>query len=134
MLPIEKLEAVERRSRELEHLLCTQSVLADPAQLQKLNKERSELEPVVTKFARLRDLDKRITDDKDALSDPDLMELARAELPELETERARIAGELELLLLPKDPNDERNTIVEIRSGEGGEEAALFAADLFRMIC
>src|SRR4029077_12888128 len=66
--------------------------------------------------------------------DPELGELCRAELPELEAEQTRLAQEIELLLLPKDPNDERNTILEIRSGEGGEEAALFAADLYRMIC
>jgi peptide chain release factor 1 len=70
---------------------------------------------------------------RELLDDPELGELARAELPDLEVERLRLEGELSILLLPKDPNDERNTILEIRSGEGGEEAALFAADLFRMI-
>lgn len=134
MLPIEKLEAVARRFRELEHLLCSPEVLADHGKLTKLNKERTELEPVVQSFARLRDVEKRIAEDKEALDDPDLGELARAELPELEAEREKIASELELLLLPKDPNDAKNTVLEIRSGEGGEEAALFAADIFRMIC
>jgi peptide chain release factor 1 len=134
MLPIEKLEAVARRFRELEHLLCAPESLSDPNKLQKLNKERTDLEPVVLSFARLLDVEKRITEDKEALDDPDLGELAREELPALEAERDTIAGELELLLLPKDPNDARNTVLEIRSGEGGEEAALFAADIFRMIC
>jgi peptide chain release factor 1 len=134
MLPIEKLEAVARRFRELEHLLCSPEVLADHGKLTKLNKERTELEPVVQSFARLRDVERRIAEDREALDDPDLGELARAELPELEAEREKIAGELELLLLPKDPNDAKNTVLEIRSGEGGEEAALFAADIFRMIC
>ncbi|MRG94039.1 peptide chain release factor 1 [Polyangium spumosum] len=133
MLPITKLEAVARRYRELEHLLCSPEVLADHAKLQKLNKERTELEPVVAQFARLNDIERRITEDREVLGDPELGELARAELPELEAERDTIAHELELLLLPKDPADAKNTIVEIRSGEGGEEAALFAADLFRMI-
>ncbi|MDI1448415.1 peptide chain release factor 1 [Polyangium sp. 6x1] len=133
MLPIAKLEAVARRFRELEHLLCSPEVLADHAKLQKLNKERTDLEPVVAQFARLNDVERRIAEDREVLADPELGELARAELPELEAERETIAGELELLLLPKDPNDAKNTIVEIRSGEGGEEAALFAADVFRMI-
>lgn len=134
MLPIEKLEAVQRRFQELDHLLCSPAVLGNHAELQKLNKERSDLEPVVTTFVRLLDVDKRISEDREALADPELSELAAAELPELVAERSRIEGDLELLLLPRDPNDERNTVVEIRSGEGGEEAALFAADLFRMLC
>ncbi|MDI3289412.1 peptide chain release factor 1 [Polyangium sp. 15x6] len=133
MLPIAKLEAVARRFRELEHLLCSPEVLADHAKLQKLNKERTDLEPVVAQFARLNDIERRIAEDREVLADPELGELARAELPELEAEREAIANDLELLLLPKDPNDAKNTIVEIRSGEGGEEAALFAADVFRMI-
>jgi peptide chain release factor 1 len=94
-------------------------VLSDPRELSKLNKERTELEPVVTAWERLLGVEKRIDEDKEALSDPDLASLAEAELPELEGERS--------------PNDSRNVVVEIRSGEGGEEAALFAADLFRMI-
>lgn len=133
MLPIEKLQAVSRRFQELDHLLCSPEVLREPDRLQKLNKERTELEPVVAAFQKWRDVEKRIAEDKEALADPDLAELARAELPELEVESAKLAAEIELLLLPRDPNDEKNTIVEIRSGEGGEEAALFAADLFRML-
>jgi peptide chain release factor 1 len=134
MLPIAKLEAVERRFQELEHLLCSPAVLSDPAALQRLNRERSELEPVVAAFGRLRDLDRRIAEDRDALADPELAELAQAELPGLERDRERIEGDIQVLLLPKDPNDARNTVIEIRSGEGGEEAALFAADLYRMYC
>ena len=133
MLPLKKLEAVERRFRELENLLCTPAVLSDHAKLTKLNKERSDLEPVVAAFGRLRDVDRRIADNREALTDPELAELAQAELPDLDAEKRRLEGELEFLLLPRDPNDEKNTLVEIRSGEGGEEAALFAADLFRMI-
>lgn len=134
MLPIAKLEAVERRFQELEHLLCSQAVLSDPSALQKLNRERSDLEPVVEAFNKLRDVERRIAEDREALTDPELSELAREELPGLEEERGRLASGLEILLLPKDPNDARNTVIEIRSGEGGEEAALFAADLFRMLC
>jgi len=134
MLPLAKLEAVERRFKEVEHLLCSPETLADHNRLSKLNKERSDLEPVVGAFAKLRDLEKRLEEDRAMLEDPELGELAKAEIPELESEKATLEKALELLLLPKDPNDERNTVLEIRSGEGGEEAALFAADLFRMIC
>jgi len=134
MLPIAKLEEIERRFHELEHMLCSPAVLSDPSKLQKLNRERSELEPVVAAFVKLRDVERRIAEDREALTDPDLSELAQAELPELEEEHGRLTADLEVSLLPRDPNDERNTILEIRSGEGGEEAALFAADIFRMIC
>jgi peptide chain release factor 1 len=133
MLPVAKLEALVRRFHELEHLLCSPAVLGSHAEQQRLNKERSELEPVVAAFTRMRDLDKKLADNRALADDPELGELATGELPELEAARAAIESEIELLLLPKDPNDERNTIVEVRSGEGGEEAALFAADLFRMI-
>jgi peptide chain release factor 1 len=134
MLPIAKLEAIGRRFHELEHELCSPAVLADPNRLQRLNKERTELEPVVRAFGKLRDIEKRIADDRELLEDAELGELARGELPGLMTEQQALEAELQVLLLPKDPNDARNTILEIRSGEGGEEAALFAADLFRMIC
>ncbi|MBK6513052.1 MAG: peptide chain release factor 1 [Polyangiaceae bacterium] len=133
MLPRAKLEAVQRRYAELEHLLCSQDVLTDHAQLSKLNRERSELEPVVAAFGRLTGVERQIEEDRQALSDPELAELAREELPELERELERLESEVQVLLLPKDPNESRNTVVEVRQGEGGEEAALFAADLFRMI-
>ena len=133
MLPRAKLEAVERRYRELEHLLCSQEVLANHEQLSKLNRERTELEPVVSAFARLTDVERRIEEDRQALTDPELADLAKEELPGLERELGELEQEVRLLLLPKDPNESRNTVVEIRQGEGGEEAALFAADLFRMI-
>ncbi len=133
MLPTKKLEELTRRFRELDHLLCTPAVLADHGKLQKLNKERADLEPVVNGFERLRDIEKKIVENKELADDAELGELARGELPELDAHKAKLEQELEVLLLPKDPNDERNTILEIRSGEGGEEAALFAADIFRMI-
>ena len=134
MLPTQKLEWIARRFHELEHLLCAPATLSDPHKLQKLNKERTELEPVVAAFARLTDVQKKLGEARELLEDAELGELARAEIPELDAEIVKLEAELHVLLLPRDPNDERNTIVEIRSGEGGEEAALFAADLYRMIC
>jgi peptide chain release factor 1 len=132
MIPIDKLEAVARRFSEVEHMLCSPNVLGDRHKLQQLNKERSEIEPVITAFNEWREIDRRIKEDKDALSDPDLRALAEEELPTLERQAAALAENIKILLLPSDPNDKKNVILEIRSGEGGEEAALFAADLFRM--
>jgi peptide chain release factor 1 len=132
MLPIEKLEAVARRFSEVENLLCSPSILSNRQQMQQLNKERSEIEPVIQAFSLWREIDRRIKEDKDALNDPELRGLAEEELPVLEKQAQKLAEDLRLLLLPTDPNDKKNVILEIRSGEGGEEAALFAADLFRM--
>jgi peptide chain release factor 1 len=129
---MDKLEQLVRRYGELEELLCLPEVLGDRARLSKLNKERSDLEPLVDAVARYRDIERKIKDDEEARADPDLREIAEAELPQLEGERGRLEQSIQLLLLPADPNDRKNTILEIRSGEGGEEAALFAADLFRM--
>ncbi|MGA2451437.1 MAG: peptide chain release factor 1 [Polyangiaceae bacterium] len=132
MLPLEKLVQLTRRYGELDEIMCRPDVLADRAKLTRLNKERSDLEPLVQSFARYQDLERRIREDQEALGDADLRELAQAELPTLEGERGRLEADLQMLLLPPDPTDAKNTILEIRSGEGGEEAALFAADLFRM--
>jgi peptide chain release factor 1 len=132
MLPMEKLDQLVRRFGELEELLCSPEVLGDRTKLSRLNKERSDLEPLIGAFARYRDVERKIRDDEEALGDPDLRELAEAELPTLAAERGQLEQSIQLLLLPPDPNDKKNTILEIRSGEGGEEAALFAADLFRM--
>jgi peptide chain release factor 1 len=132
MLPIAKLEQLVRHYSELEELLCRPDVLSDRNKLNRLNKERSDLEALVVSFGRYLDLEKQIHDDEEALVDPELRELAQAELPELVGARDRLEQSIQALLLPPDPNDKKNTILEIRSGEGGEEAALFAADIFRM--
>jgi peptide chain release factor 1 len=132
MLPVEKLESFQRRLDELNQLLCDPVVLGEPRRLNELNRERARIEPIVTTFARLRGVEKQIADDKEALADPELGPLAREELPGLEKEQEELERAVQILLLPRDPNDEKNTLVEIRAGTGGEEAALFAADLFRM--
>ena len=132
MLPLEKLEQLGRRYGELDELLCQPDVLADRVRLSRLNRERAELEPLVQKFSQYTDVARKLAEDREAFADPDLRELVMLEIPELEAELQVLERSLELLLLPQDPNDKKNTIVEIRSGEGGEEAALFAADLFRM--
>jgi peptide chain release factor 1 len=132
MLPIERLDQLVRRYADLNELLCRQDVLSDRVQLTKLNKERSDLEPLVELVGRYKELVKQFAENEEALSDPELRELAQAEQPTLAAERDALEKRIQLMLLPSDPNDKKNTILEIRSGEGGEEAALFAADLFRM--
>ncbi len=132
MLPRQKLEALSRRQSEIEQLLCEPGVLSDPRQLGVLNRERVELAPIVETFAQVKALERSIAEDREALSDPELGQLARDELPGLEAKLGELSERLSVLLLPRDPNDEKNTLLEIRAGTGGEEAALFAADLFRM--
>jgi peptide chain release factor 1 len=132
MLPLQKLESLSARYAEIEELLCQPHVLSDTKKYTELNRERADLTELVRVFARYRDVSKQLEDDRVALSDPDLRELAELEIPELEAEAERLSQELNVLLLPSDPNDARNTVLEIRAGTGGEEAALFAADLFRM--
>lgn len=132
MIPREKLETIVRRCDELDQLLCDPAIIADAGRLQELNRERGRVGQLVEAFERWRSLDKRIEEDREALTDPELGPLAREELPELEAQRDELEREIRVLLLPQDPNDEKNTLLEIRAGTGGEEAALFAADLFRM--
>jgi peptide chain release factor 1 len=132
MLPLDKISSLARRFRELEDMLCRPEIVGDRQQFQKLSKERSEREPIAFAYDRYVALTKKIEEDEAALADPELRELAELELPELRADLSKLEEELKLLLIPSDPADAKNTIVEIRSGEGGEEAALFAADLYRM--
>jgi peptide chain release factor 1 len=132
MLPLDKLRSLVKRHEEVEELLCDPAVFAEPRKLNALNRERSQLAPIVDAMNRFEAIDRRIADDREALDDPELGPIAREEIQSLELERGEVEGRLRLLLLPRDPNDDKNTILEIRGGTGGEEAALFAADLFRM--
>lgn len=132
MIPIEKLDGFARRLEEIEQLLCGADVLADPRRMRDLNRERGRLHDLVASYREWQGMTRRIDEDRDALTDPELGELAAEELPELEARRSELERRLCLLLLPSDPNDDKNTVLEIRAGTGGEEAALFAADLLRM--
>ncbi len=132
MLPLEKLSTLVRRHEELEQLLCEPEVFGDPKRLNALNRERSQLTPLVEAYGRYRGLEKQIADNREMLADPELGALARQELGELESQLGELEKGIRILLLPQDPNDDKNTLLEIRAGTGGEEAALFAADLFRM--
>ncbi len=131
-LPLEKLNALVRRSEEIEQLLCDPAVLRDTQRITALGRERSHLAPIVAAFAQERALRRQLEDDRALLDDPELGPMAREELPGLEAQLEQLTQALRVLLLPRDPNDERDTLLEIRAGTGGEEAALFAADLFRM--
>jgi len=128
------LGRVEARFAELDRLLAEPDVARDPKKLRDLSRERSRLARTVEASELYRRLQKTIADDRAAVAsgDAELAELAQAELPELEARESTLSEELKKLLLPRDPDDDKNVIVEIRGGVGGEEAALFAADLYRM--
>ncbi len=135
MIPVEKLRGIEERFEEIEKKLANPEVYSDYETYRKLAKEKAELEPIVVKYRELKEVLERIAESKEIIdeeSDEELVELAKEELKELEEKREQLEKELKILLLPKDPNDEKNIFLEIRAAAGGEEAALFAADLFRM--
>ncbi len=132
---LEKLQAVEDKFLELESLISDPAVIADMNRWQKYSKEHAELAPIVAKFREYKEVVKGIAEARamfaEALDD-DMRKFVEEELAELKAQKEALDGELPILLLPKDPNDDKNVIVEIRGGVGGEEAALFAGDLFRM--
>jgi peptide chain release factor 1 len=130
----QKLDQVVNRYQELETLLADPKVLGNPKEMQKLGRERAELSHLVETYRAYKKVQEGIQDSQELLqeSDEEMKELAKAELQTLKERLANIEEELKILLLPKDPRDEKNVFLEIRAGTGGEEAALFAADLFRM--
>ncbi len=128
----EKLNALAQRMDELETRLAEPGLYDDPERAAKLLKERNELEPIVAAFRAYEQAKQAQEDALEMLSDPDMKELAQEELQQAKADIARLEDELKILLLPRDPNDEKNIFVEIRGGAGGEESALFAADLYRM--
>ncbi len=117
---------------ELEARLSEPGLYDDPDRAARLLKERNELEPIVAAFRAYERAKQAQADALEMLSDPDMKELAQEELQQAKADMARLEEELKILLLPKDPNDDKNIFVEIRGGAGGEESALFAADLYRM--
>jgi peptide chain release factor 1 len=130
----DKLSTVESQYEELMTRLGTAEVQSDQAEYRKAAKQLSDLEPLVQKYREYKTVQKDIEGSEEIVrgADADMRELAEEELKELEAKREAILGDLRVLLVPKDPNDEKNVILEIRAGTGGDEAALFAADLFRM--
>ncbi|MBO5650513.1 MAG: peptide chain release factor 1 [Selenomonas sp.] len=132
---LEKLQAVEDKFLELESLISDPDVIADMSRWQKYSKEHASLAPIVEKFREYKEVVKGIDEAKamfDESLDDEMRKFVEEELAELKAQKEVLDNELPILLLPKDPNDDKNVIVEIRGGVGGEEAALFAGDLFRM--
>ncbi len=130
----DKLEALEERFELVNQKLSDPDIISDQEEFKKYCKENSDLSPIIDKYREYKTLKATISECKEILSsgDKELEELAKMELSEAEDSIETVSDELKILLLPKDPNDDKNVIIEIRGGTGGEEAALFAADLFRM--
>ncbi|MCD6517440.1 MAG: peptide chain release factor 1 [Candidatus Aminicenantes bacterium] len=133
---LQDLESIRERYNKLTSSLSDPEFISDPQKIKEASKERSELEPIVRKYETYKRVLDEIKDSQEILNSPDteedLKELAREELSKLKEKKKGLEEELRVLLLPKDPNDEKNVILEIRAGAGGDEASLFAQDLFRM--
>ena len=130
-----KLEEVEKRYEELTNQLSDPEILSNQSRYQKIAKERSDMEDLVVTFRKYRQVESDLAGNREIEqkeADAELREMASSEIPALEEQLSEFEAKLRVLLLPKDPLDEKNVILEIRAGTGGEEAALFAADLFRM--
>ena len=132
----DKLSVIEERYEELSRKVSDPEIIADSANFAKLCKEQSDIAPIVEKYREYKAAKQTITDGEEILADADMdkemKELAEEEIKESKEKIESLSKELKILLLPKDPNDDKSVIVEIRGGAGGDEAALFAGDLFRM--
>ncbi|WP_209342961.1 peptide chain release factor 1 [Flavonifractor sp. AGMB03687] len=129
---LQKLNALDLRFASIEAQLGAGETYNDPALVAKLNKEQRELEPLVTAYRAYTRRQQDLKDAEELMGDPDMKELAQEEYQQAKEDIARLEDEIRILLLPRDPNDDKNVIVEIRAGVGGEEAALFAHSLYRM--
>ena len=129
---LQKLNALDLRFASIEAQLGAGETYNDPALVAKLNKEQRELEPVVTAYRAYTRRQQDLKGAEELMGDPDMKELAQEEYQQAKEDIARLEDEIRILLLPRDPNDDKNVIVEIRAGVGGEEAALFAHSLYRM--
>ena len=131
----ERLDQIEARYEELTQALASPELIGDSSKYQKTAKAHSEIAPMVEKYREYKDLQRGITESKTVLADekdPEMRAYAQEELDNLEIRLHQVEEELKVLLLPKDPNDEKDVILEIRAGTGGDEATLFAAEMFRM--
>jgi len=128
----DRLDQLEARYEDLGNQLSDPAIVTDQERYRKVSKAHRDLEPTVEKFREYRKLQTAIADARSMLAEADMREMAEAELAELEPRLAATEDELKVLLLPKDPNDDKNVIVELRAGTGGDEASLFVAEVFRM--
>jgi peptide chain release factor 1 len=129
---IDRLEQMEQRYEELQAQFALPEVLNDHERYQKAGKALSELEPAVLKFRELKQVRQNLAESRAMLGDPEMKEMAEEEVASLAPRESALEEEIKVLLLPKDPNDEKNVVLEIRAGTGGDEASLFAAEIFRM--
>ncbi len=127
----ERLKPFISRYEEINELLISPDITQDIKRMTDLSKEQSSIEPIVLKAKEYISLIDDIEDNKSMLDDPELGELAKEELKELETKKPQIEEEIKFLMIPKDPNDDKNIYLELRAGTGGDEAAIFVGDLFR---
>lgn len=131
----EKYSKIKKRYEELTQKLNDPTIVSDPLEFQKIAREHKELINTVEKINNLEKISKDLEENKNLIEkekDPELIQMAESEIPHLERKKTNLEKELQLALLPRDPNDEKNVIVEIRAGTGGDEASLFASDLFKM--
>ncbi len=132
----QELESIREKYRQLTLSLSEHAFAGKPQKLKEISKERAELEPIIQKSEEYQKVQKSIRESKEIIGDPEadreLKQLAETELAELAQKEKKLEEEIRILLLPKDPNDEKNVILEIRAGAGGDESSLFAQDLFRM--
>ena len=128
----QKLDDIEKKYALIEASMADPAIIGDPVEYRKVTKLRSGLEPIILKYGAWKQATKEYTEAKQMITDPDLSEMAKEEIHRLEPQLAQFEDELKILLLPKDPNDDKDIVLEIRAGTGGDEASLFAAELFRM--
>ena len=128
----DKLEAIEARFAELDHMLAEESASGDYARITELSRERADIEEIIGVYRAYKKAEADMTEAEALLDDPEMRELAQETLEEAKARRADLEAQLKRLLVPKDPYDEKDVIIEIRAGAGGDEAALFAAELYRM--
>ena len=129
---LDKIQDLEVRFQELESLLSDPTVIANQPEFRKLSREHADLTPLIEAYRRYRRVLDELEENRELLTDPEMKEMAEEEITRLEEEKVSLEESLRILLLPKDPNDSRDVILEIRAGTGGDESALFAGDLFRM--
>ncbi|MBU5594851.1 peptide chain release factor 1 [Amphibacillus sp. MSJ-3] len=132
---LDKLVTLEERYEKLNELLSDPEVISDPNKLREYSKEQSDLTEIVQVYRQYKEISKQLNEAQEMLeeeSDPEMKEMVQLEIEELEPQIPELEERLKILLLPKDPNDDKNVIMEIRGAAGGDEAALFAGDLFRM--
>lgn len=128
----DNLEELEKKFEELNNKIMDPAIISDREQYGKIMKEHSDLEPIIAKYREYKSVQKNLEESKELMNDPEMKDLAEAEMLEAKEKLPKLEEELKVLLIPKDPDDDKNVICEIRGGAGGDEAALFAGELFRM--